>query len=295
MIVSVLDIQAGFFSLFFFLLNHYLYAKENNIPFRIKSDKWMFKYKLGWLDYFTSSLIYDENCQDAQLKFHNQVFKNYCLDDYITAIKEIYTLNDLMKEKIELKIQELPKKYASIFIRRGAKLMSESRLILSNQYLQKLLELDPTVTDVFVQTDDYTAVEEIRHLISSNDLSINVHTLCPPEMRGEFVSCYLNNYVSNVSYLNNQYLQFIKQKTQVKALDHFTPEEMKEHTERMLIGIDICLRSSICILDYQSNVSRFIKLAHPTPDCVHCVINDKKLFFDKIYECPAYDGFKEIQ
>ena len=39
----------------------------------------------------------------------------------------------------------------------------------------------------------------------------------------------------------------------------------------MLVGIDIVLHSNICITDYQSNVARFIKLAHTNPKNVYDV------------------------
>ena len=66
------------------------------------------------------------------------------------------------------------------------------------------------------------------------------------------------------------------------------PEEMKDHTLTMLIGLDIVLHSKYCVMDYQSNVSRFIKLAHPEFHHVLDVFGyDMKL--DKV-ACPAYES-----
>jgi hypothetical protein len=56
----------------------------------------------------------------------------------------------------------------------------------------------------------------------------------------------------------------------------------------MLIGIDIVLNSKICVLDYESNVSRFIKLAHSNPNNVFD-INKKVISLNTIL-FPAY-GF----
>jgi hypothetical protein len=56
----------------------------------------------------------------------------------------------------------------------------------------------------------------------------------------------------------------------------------------MIIGIDICSKSNICICDYQSNVSRFIKLFHNNPNNVYDIINED-IDYNKIQN-PAY-GF----
>jgi len=56
----------------------------------------------------------------------------------------------------------------------------------------------------------------------------------------------------------------------------------------MIIGIDFCLKSNICVCDYQSNVSRFIKLAHSNPVHVYDVLN-QEIDYNKLI-CPAF-GF----
>jgi hypothetical protein len=45
-------------------------------------------------------------------------------------------------------------------------------------------------------------------------------------------------------------------------------DEIYKHTLDMVIGIDILIYSKYCVLDYQSNVSRFIKLTHYHPENV---------------------------
>jgi len=50
-------------------------------------------------------------------------------------------------------------------------------------------------------------------------------------------------------------------------------DEIYKHTLEMIIGIDIVVKSNICICDLQSNVARFIKLAHNNPQNVFDIIN----------------------
>ena len=54
MIVSVLDKVAGFYSILFFTINHYMACKKNNTSFKIDSSEWLFKSVNGWTDYFRS-------------------------------------------------------------------------------------------------------------------------------------------------------------------------------------------------------------------------------------------------
>ena len=58
MIISIFDNKSGFFSMFFFFVNHYIYALKNNLNFEINNANWLFKYNLGWEDYFENMCIY---------------------------------------------------------------------------------------------------------------------------------------------------------------------------------------------------------------------------------------------
>ena len=50
--------------------------------------------------------------------------------------------------------------------------------------------------------------------------------------------------------------------SQLKKTTQMTKEQKYNHTAKMIIGIDIVLNSELCICEFSSNVSRFIKLAH---------------------------------
>jgi hypothetical protein len=66
--------------------------------------------------------------------------------------------------------------------------------------------------------------------------------------------------------------------------------EIRSHTIELLSGVDIVCKSNICITDYQSNVSRFIKLYHTNSSNVYDVSNpDLDIDYNKII-CPTF-GF----
>lgn len=70
----------------------------------------------------------------------------------------------------------LPSKYVSIHVRRGDKIVESSYYPL-NQYFEKL---DGNIKDLFVATDDYSVVEDIK----SKYTDWNVWTLCSSSERG---------------------------------------------------------------------------------------------------------------
>ena len=102
MITTILGKAAGFYSQLFFLINHYLYAKKNNLQFNVKSDEWLFRFKNGWEDYFKNIDIKINNIHDLNNYYvghHNQIIE-CTITEYKNAIKEIYLYNDVVYEKI---------------------------------------------------------------------------------------------------------------------------------------------------------------------------------------------------
>jgi hypothetical protein len=103
------------------------------------------------------------------------------------------------------------------------------------------------------------------------------------------LSVELDNVVIRGNQMNQQYFETIyddlKKFTPVEKMN---PDQIYQHTVDMLVGVDIVLHSKYCILDNQSNVARFISIAH----------NDYTKLFDVRYPneninmgwsmCPAY-------
>jgi hypothetical protein len=288
--------DAGFFSSFFFVVNHYIYAKINKQGFQLITKNWLFKYKKGWEDYFLpidfieNGLKYnnnDNNDNDMHIQKHITILADYPLKMYRQIIlQNIYKYNSETQEKINKSKHILswnPKEYATIFIRRGDKLIAESQLIPAEQYLMYLLELYPECNNVYLQTDDYNVFLELIEFQSKNSYlkHINIQTFCKPEYRGGMIITkekydYCRN--ENIQELinknpivqNQDYLrENLDSLQKCKPLEMQTPDEIYEHTLDMFIGIDMIFQGRICVTDYQSNITRFIKLGHPDIDSVY--------------------------
>jgi hypothetical protein len=92
-------------------------------------------------------------------------------------------------------------------------------------------------------------------------------------------------------HTNKQYIsQNIDKLNATKTMEDMNSEEKYKHTIEMIIGVELCIQSNICITDYQSNVARFIKLAHRDSINVHNILSpDKDIDYNHLI-CPAY-GF----
>jgi hypothetical protein len=320
--------DAGFFSSLFFMINHYLYAKINKHRFRLNTENWLFKSENGWTDYFLpidfdplqQSITDEFNIQE--IRGHTKILANYPMILYRTIIPEIYRLNPTVLAEIEKartiffqKISESPirqlfkstqppgsQDYGSLFIRRGDKLIEESILVSAEQYLIYLIEIYPTIQTVFVQTDDYNVFLELLAYQEKTPTiqHIQLYTLCKPHLKGGMVItkhyyeyCRSPEYTTNLQKIlipqNRDYL--LKNQENLKAfvpLEMQTPEQVREHTIDMLIGIDFLLKSKVCVSDYLSNVTRFIKFAHPNVDAVYDVLRRTNKLNLHIVGCPAY-------
>ena len=85
----------------FFLLNHYLYSKKNNLNFTVESDSWLFKYKKGWDDYFVNININTNERNDFNRDcHHHEQIDDFTITEYKDAIKEVYIYNDIIKSEI---------------------------------------------------------------------------------------------------------------------------------------------------------------------------------------------------
>jgi len=283
MIVSILDKSGGFYSMFHFTLNHLLFCKKHNISFQIDSTHWLFKYKDGWTDYFKHFELKGNNYHPVKYIKHYQTAGDFPLYEYVNIIKEIYVYNDTVLSEIE-KVKQIfhlqKSAYDSIFIRRGDKLIGESIYIPVEKYMDLLLQINPDCHTVFLQTDDYRAYMELEEYIQTHKLNIKPITICDPNMNGMVIF--------EPSYRE-------KLQTTSKIVTELNPDEMYKHTLDMLIGVDILLNSNICICDYQSNVSRFVKLAHNNPNNVHDVMNPTEDIDMNRIECPSFGNFRGQQ
>ena len=270
-VISELKRESGFFSTFFFTMNHFIYCKKNEITFKLQSNEWFYKSEKGWEDYFVPVDLQfsDTNNEETIIASHGKVLCKYPIYEYKNILFDIYTYNQRTKDKIhETKTRLGLSEYGSIFIRRGEKLIFESKLYETHKYIEMLLDKYPTCKHVFLQTDDYNCFIELQDYIKDKKLDIKVSTLCHEDMRGVYLSDNLVNQGTNISR-NQHYIQKIhREPRQTLAVANMNPTQIYDHTMDMIVGLDIVFNSEYCITDYQSNVSRFIKLAHKNFDNV---------------------------
>ena len=281
MIISVFDKYSGFFSMFFFFVNHYIYAIKNNFNFKIYSEKWLFKYKLGWEDYFKNIDICDKPNSQNIIGNFNTTLSYYSIQEYKNVLDNIYKYNKNVIQLINQKKKELnllEREYSSIFIRRGDKLLSESDYIHSKEYLKYLLEINPNCNLIFLQTDDYNCYLELDNYIKSNNLNIKVLTMCEQDCKGMTIfTAHRNSILTQRNFKRSNNIDYLKKNlsslSKFKSVDKMNNNEIYNHTMAMIIGIDIVLSSNIVVTDYSSNVARFIKLKHSNNDKVYDVIS----------------------
>ena len=290
MIKSVFDKSSGFFSMLFFFVNHYIYAIKNNFNFKIYSEKWLFKYKLGWEDYFENIDICDKPEGQVMIGNSNTTLSNYSIQEYKNVLDNFYKYNKNTIQLINQKKKELnllEKEYSSIFIRRGDKLLWESDYIHSKEYLKYLLEINPNCNLIFLQTDDYNCYLELDNYIKSNNLNIKVLTMCNQDCKGMIIFSFHKNNILKHNFKRSNNIDYLKKNlnslSKFKSVEKMNNNEIYNHTMEMIIGIDIVLSSNIVVTDYSSNVARFIKLKHKNSDSVYDFISKtNRLDFNKI-------------
>ena len=259
---SQLTKASGFFSNFFFTLNHYIYCKKNLKNFKLDSNTWTYKFKDGWEDYFLPiELKYNEG-EEIKSAGWIDVLDNYSIKEYEIIIPEVYRYNEKTQKSIDLyknKLNLVKYNYDFIYIRRGDKVTTgESTYIESVKFIDKLLEKNPNCKTIFLQTDDYSSYLEMIDYIKLKKLDIKIYT---------------NSEEKNTGAIQND-------------IQKMNSEEIYNHTIDVLSSIDISKYANFCIIDFRSNVSRFIKLFNENPENVYD-INDSIVDYNNIV-CPAF-------
>jgi hypothetical protein len=256
----------GFFCQVNKIASNYLYAKKHRLRFIVDDSTWLFTHHLGWRDYFTSlPLLSEESPVEPiipEIDVEDSRLFQFTLREYIGALQDIFQLNDSVLARYQEERKKLPEAYNSIMIRRGDKMIGESRYIATSEYVNRLLEMSDL--PIFVQTDDYTAYQEVCHVIMESRKDVKVWTTCPPNKRGAFVFEYQPSIGSKKSKQNHEYLMKLTNIKQ-KSVNQYSPMEMKEHVEEMLVGLKVCMESRYLATDFQSNVTRFLLCTHHNP------------------------------
>jgi hypothetical protein len=277
---------AGFFSVLHFFFTIYIYCRKNNLSIYIIDNKWMFKNKNGIDDYFILNKYIikekegknkNENILELGHDFtYNDVNKKkygFTVSEYIFYIKEFYILNDIVKNKLNnyIKNIKLPLKYVSIFVRWGDKITSgESKYINPEKYINFLSEKSKN-NNIFIHSDDHNEILKYKELLKNK--KYNIYFITSDEDKGGAV-------------VGSKYKKdFLKNKLSVDSMNNL---QKRDHTEKMLCAIEIMKKSELVVLDFQSNVSRFLKLYCECP--VYDIFGKDLKMNDIIH--PAYAGFE---
>ena len=231
MTVVGLTRETGFFSMLFRLCTALLTYGPRLL---VNSSDWHHG-RWGW--YFTSLAETTDPPTLSCMNVPNDV-PRWTLGDYRRALSQIIKPSAVLRCDVRNVLAQIGRPFTALFVRRGDKLVQEAKYIPMSDILGWITYDESTV--FFVQTDDYTVVEEMRALLPNH----TIHTTVPPTKRG--------------SYHSPRYSQ-----TGYTPWTEKLPEEARAETTEMLVGLLVCLAADQCWTDDTSNVGRFLKLMGP--------------------------------
>ena len=234
-VVFTNDAGAGFGSVFFFMIQAYIYAKKNGNDFRIKHDGWVYTYEKGWHDYFDSLDDYDPAVKYNEIKHSshnkNHEIPDYTFQEYSDAIQEVFKPNRRIRELANRAIKSMNGPYVSIYVRRGDKVEGRHTEMEAADLDTVIKSTGIKSGNVFVMTDDYSVVEEIRVLLPD----CKVSTLTPSDTRGSFHEDMKNK----------------------------NAEEQRQHGEELFTSLEVFQHGTRGWADGRSNMGRLLKLQDP--------------------------------
>jgi len=152
------------------------------------TNKWKYKTKIGWTDYFENVELtyYDSDNIPEKMAGHSVEIINCPIQDYKDVIPELYLYNtnttaEINKVKSQFNLTN--GNYDSIYIRRGDKLLNESKYYEGKDYIELLLKKHPDCKIIFLQSDDYNSYIEIKKYIEDYKLNIQIYTTCGKNSR----------------------------------------------------------------------------------------------------------------
>lgn len=141
--------------------------------------------------------------------------------------------------KNEINALRLPQQYIGLHIRRGDKHIEHESMKI-RVYTDKMRDLN--IKDVFISTDDYNAILDIKEQSAAN---LNFFYLCKDDQTG---------------YDHNQYIALSKPK-------------IKEAQIELFASVDILAKSQYFIGTYSSNIGMFLGMRMDSGKCISVDIN----------------------
>ncbi|MHB1954180.1 MAG: hypothetical protein ACYCOU_10565 [Sulfobacillus sp.] len=253
---------AGFYSTIFFLIHMYIFCEKYGKLLYLDDRRWGFKHTNGFEDYFVPDervvrKSYDNDCSSYVMTRHGNIPNiSFTLAEYREHIPRFYRIRPDIVEQAEQakRTMQLPDTYDAIFVRWGDKLVggttAESRYIGVDKYFERLAVCSGSAGEggtqnVFVHSDDYDEVIKFVRYNEEHSLNYKIYYIATKDESGGTI--VTEWYRSG----------FMRDK---KSVDQMDGRELKAHTEKMLIAIELIKGAKNVVVDYQSNVSRFIKL-----------------------------------
>ena len=229
--VFYLSMESGFFSMIFRLCTAYLHAGPR---LGVDTSRWQH----GRWSWYFQSLSERQITVDTPYYTMSSLqpyLLNWTLGDYRRVLHELLRLTPVLRKEVQSVLARIGRPYTALFVRRGDKIVEEAPFIPMDTILSWISYTDDTV--FFVQTDDYTVIEELRALLPNH----TIHHTVPPTKRG--------------SYHSRAFAQTVAIPWSEKS-----PEDARIETNEMLVGLFVCLAAEQCWTDDTSNVGRFLKL-----------------------------------
>lgn len=265
-VVFSLNAGGGFYSMVFYLCKAYLTARTRRVPLYIDDSKWPYG---AWRDYFRT-LDYEIPTRNPYRVAHNaqHLDPDFLLKDYVETLREIYRPYFALTDRAKQLVSRLGSSFVAVFVRRGCKMIEEAPFIPTRDIYNRMGVSPDTM--LFIQTDDYTVIEEFRKIHPVDRIIFTV----PVTKRGQ----YHNRYLLNKDTRNPHASTIVPLLEQSK-------KQVREETEEMIVGLEVCRMAPICWTDVTSNVGRFLKLMGKN---VHVYPVDGN--FDPEYRgCPAHE------
>jgi hypothetical protein len=230
-VIFTISQEAGFASVFAFLLESYIYAKKHGYDFIIKNENWHYGNENGWHTYFNSLERYNPSKiykGEENYRHHNTPKGNYTIEEYHHAINNIYKPNDLIINKAKEFIQSIGGKYDAIYVRRGDKVSGAKKEMdaISVTDICKAIKFDNR--NLFIMTDDYTVVQEFIEKLPKS----KIFTMTSPESKG----------------------------SHEKQLQNAEPHVKVKQGEKLFTEIEVFHNAEKGWVDVRSNIGRFLKM-----------------------------------
>ncbi len=203
-----------------------------------------YKHKYGF-NYYTFELWNSIHYEMNPALNYSILSKQINIKDYTGNLSELYKeiirktwrYNDSIQEKMaQLKsLLNLPEKYIGMHIRQGDKIL-ENVIYSWKDYFDVLHSISPVKEnslDIFMLTDDYTIIEEIRYEYPN----FRIFTFCDENDRG---------------YINS-------------AFQEQTPEFKQLKLIKLFLSIDILCHSEIFVGVFNSSPDLFIEIVRDKP------------------------------